>query len=183
MFGLFKTKKQRVQAGGLTFEGSEARFRERAEMLATLKVFISHRWDYDTKVLAQITEFESREAGIKIVENFSFTEDDPIEGPRGGDVSRSTILNKIIQNMEQCDLVVAPSKRTMKPSEWVRTELEVAAFFLKKPIVFVDHLEDQQVHTALIDELKEHTNLIYHATTDPLNLAKTINEIFLDKLH
>ena len=181
MFGLFKKKKPRVQAGGLTFDGSEAQFRKRAEMLSGLKVFISHRWGHDEDVLEAISNFESYEAGINLID-LSITSKNPTLGPRGGQVNQAEIYDKVVEQMNAADIIVAPSKRTMDPSEWVRKELETAVFWVDKPILFVDHFEGQQIRTTMMTELEKVGGRIYHSKADKLSITIAIQHIVSDIL-
>ena len=172
-----KNKDQRVRQSVLKYEFSEEKYKRRLALRGQLKVFISHRWDYDAHLHERLSSFRAREAGIHIAD-LSISSDLKVQGPRGGQVPNAVIYDKIVDKMDQCHLVVAPSKVPRKSSEWVRRELETAVVLLKKPILFVDHKEDQRMHTSMMMELSQIKDAkIYHATSDDASLIRELNKI------
>ncbi len=172
-------KKSKPGDGGYDYNPSEAVFRRRQALKKELKIFVSHRWDYDADLHTRLASFVTREADIRVAD-LSISSDNPVLGPRGGQVRKALIYDKIVEKMDECHLVAASSKVTHTNNQWVRSELTTAVRFLKKPVLFVDHSPTQQRRTDLMIELAQIGGQIYHAGTDDLSLIKELNQIVAD---
>ena len=179
MLEFFSSRTSKSTFKGFDHNPSELVYRRRSELRAQLKIFISHRWDYDEDLHSRLSQFSAYEAGIR-VKDLSITSDNPVAGKRGGLASRSKVFDRIVEQMDQCHLVAAPSKAARTPNTWVKDELFTAVRFLKKPVLFVDHREDQKQRTSMMIELSEIGGRIYHADHDYRSIIAAINKVIAD---
>ena len=179
MFDYFISKTSKTVLSGYDHNPSERVYQRRVQLRANLKVFISHRWDYDQELHTRLSRFSAFEAGIN-VNDMSITSDRPVVGPRGGIASNSKVFDRIVERMDECHLVAAPSKAARTPNKWVKDELFTAVRFLKKPILFVDHKPGQQQRTSMMIDLSEIGGRIYHADYDDRSVIAAINKVIAD---
>lgn len=160
-------------------DASKLKANIRREVGPELKIFVSHRWGLDRDLYDFVSVFEGRVSGVGI-RNLSIPAEKRITNVHGRDVTTIKLKAEISKLMAEADVIVTSSVAMRNVSDWVMWELELAAFGLSKPILFVDHRENLQLPTRLISDFRGFGVEVYRAQRDKnggVNFAQAFAQI------
>lgn len=139
-------------ADGTAFQYDRREF-QKAAWKRKPRIFISRRFgDHDEFYENTVRCLQDKFADFQ---NLSIPQDELETGVRGGQLDPFRLKSRIAARLYTCDLVIAPTSKSMSYSEFVEFEIALAALAYSIPIVFVvlDNERQQSRQRLLIEHV------------------------------
>jgi len=129
--------------------------RERRKLPNDLKIFFSHNYEKDDRVVAEIVERVRKFASLQEDSDHTVYKQDRFTGPRGGDLPELVLKRKIAKRIRNSHIIMCPNSRTISDNDWINWEIEIGAIGFRKPVLFVDTSLEAIRNAGLLSKLKE----------------------------
>ena len=128
--------------------------RERRKLPNDLKIFFSHNYEKDDRVVAEIVDRVRRFASLQEDSDHTVYKDGRFTGPRGGDLPDLLLKRKIADRIRSSHIIMCPNSRTISDNDWINWEIEIGAIGFRKPVLFVDTSLNTIRNAGLLSKLQ-----------------------------